>query len=257
MVKGLEIFRTAFQELTDHYVVIGGTACDILLGREGLRPRATKDIDIILVTEALNDRFVDRLSRFLKEGGYRSQEKGGERRQYYRFRDPSTPDYPMQIELFSRSEDAIESEKTGRFTHIAVGEEARSLSAILMDESYYRHTVEHASTVDGVRVASVDSIICLKATAFLDLDGRKKNGESIDQRDILKHKNDVFRMAVLLAENDRFPLPDALSADLRRFLDTVKDQLPGNDIMKSLNAGDSTVEILHAQLYRNFNMAQQ
>ena len=52
MVKGLEIFRTAFQELTDHYVVIGGTACDILLGRGGLRPRATKDIDIILVTEA-------------------------------------------------------------------------------------------------------------------------------------------------------------------------------------------------------------
>jgi hypothetical protein len=34
-------------------VIIGGTACDIMISEFGFRPRATKDIDIILLVEAL------------------------------------------------------------------------------------------------------------------------------------------------------------------------------------------------------------
>ncbi len=58
MVRGLEIFRKHFNEFTDNYVIIGGTACDIIIDNIGLTPRATKDIDIILVIEALSPEFV-------------------------------------------------------------------------------------------------------------------------------------------------------------------------------------------------------
>mgnify|MGYP000066516469 CR=1 FL=1 len=45
MVRGLEIFRQHFKDFTENYIIIGGTACDIVIDTVGLTPRATKDID--------------------------------------------------------------------------------------------------------------------------------------------------------------------------------------------------------------------
>jgi predicted nucleotidyltransferase len=60
MVVGLDIFRDFFKEHTDKYVIIGGTACDIHIDAAGFTPRATNDIDIILIVEALDSEFVKR-----------------------------------------------------------------------------------------------------------------------------------------------------------------------------------------------------
>ena len=49
MVAGLDKFREAFAGFTDNYVIIGGTACDIALSDTDMRPRATDDIDMILI----------------------------------------------------------------------------------------------------------------------------------------------------------------------------------------------------------------
>jgi hypothetical protein len=43
MVVGLDRFLDHFQGLEDTYVIIGGTACDLLLGSAGLGFRTTKD----------------------------------------------------------------------------------------------------------------------------------------------------------------------------------------------------------------------
>jgi hypothetical protein len=53
MVKGLEKFREYFKDFTGSFAIIGGTACDIAIDEAGLKPRATKDIDIILIAEVL------------------------------------------------------------------------------------------------------------------------------------------------------------------------------------------------------------
>lgn len=57
MVNGLEIFRTWFQDYSDQYVLIGGTAAAIALESAGLEFRATKDLDIVLHVEALTPAF--------------------------------------------------------------------------------------------------------------------------------------------------------------------------------------------------------
>ena len=53
MVIGLDVFKKYFEAYPDNYVIIGGTACDLIIDDAGFVPRATKDIDIILVVEAL------------------------------------------------------------------------------------------------------------------------------------------------------------------------------------------------------------
>ena len=59
MVIGLDIFREFFKDHASKYVVIGGTACDIHLELAGFTPRATRDIDIVLIVEALDTRLAN------------------------------------------------------------------------------------------------------------------------------------------------------------------------------------------------------
>ncbi len=42
MVIGIDRFKDHFREYEDEYILIGGSACDILLSEAGLTFRATK-----------------------------------------------------------------------------------------------------------------------------------------------------------------------------------------------------------------------
>lgn len=96
MVRGLEKFREFFRNYNGSYVIIGGTACDIAINEAGLTPRATKDIDIILIVEAISPSFVLKFWEFVKEGGYELKEQGDKDRRYYRFTKPENHEFPYE-----------------------------------------------------------------------------------------------------------------------------------------------------------------
>jgi len=75
MVRGLDLFRDYFKDYTDKYILIGGTACDLAMASMGLNFRATKDLDIILILEALDVEFVNAFWAFIKEGRYKNRQK--------------------------------------------------------------------------------------------------------------------------------------------------------------------------------------
>ena len=58
-MEGLEKFREAFDAYSDNYVIIGGTACDITMTGTMVRPRATHDIDMIVVVEKMTADFAE------------------------------------------------------------------------------------------------------------------------------------------------------------------------------------------------------
>ena len=70
MVIGIDVFREFFKDFSDSYLIIGGTACDIIIEEAGFTPRATDDIDMILIIEALSPEFVKRFWEFIKTGNY-------------------------------------------------------------------------------------------------------------------------------------------------------------------------------------------
>ena len=57
MVKGLDTFRRYFKGFEDQYVLIGGAACDIVFESNETTFRATRDLDIVLIVEALTPEF--------------------------------------------------------------------------------------------------------------------------------------------------------------------------------------------------------
>lgn len=239
MVRGLDIFREHFKDYAENYVIIGGTACDININELGLTPRATKDIDIILVVEALNSEFVKHFWEFIKSGNYGGKEKNMDDRKYYRFLKPKNEEYPFQIELFSRIPDLIDDlEEDSHLTPIPANTDISSLSAILMNDEYYNFTIEHSQTEQNIHKANTEALICLKARAYLDYKTRKENGEKVDDKQLKKHKADVFRLVLLLNGEDRFQLPQNIKKDLQEFTEAVKDNLPDSNIFKEMGAGN-------------------
>lgn len=86
MVTGIESFREWFRGNEEQYTVIGGTACDILMAEEGLPFRATKDLDIVLIIEALDAEFGRKFWNYVKAAGYEHCNKSSGMPQFYRKR---------------------------------------------------------------------------------------------------------------------------------------------------------------------------
>jgi hypothetical protein len=256
MVRGLEIFRQHFKDFTDNYVIIGGTACDIIIDNIGLTPRATKDIDIILVIEALSPEFVAHFWEFVKQGNYDVREKSEEDRKYYRFQKPQVEEFPFQIELFSRIPDLLDLDEGTHLTPIPVDTEISSLSAILMDDDYYNFTIQHSQLDNGIHLANTEALIGLKAKAFLDYKTRKENGEKIDEKQLRKHKMDIFRLLLLLTPEDNFTIAESIKSDIANFVEVVKDDLPDKQIFKEMGAGNVDVKELFGLLIVAFNLTK-
>jgi hypothetical protein len=216
MVNGLELFLSRFQRLEDCFVLIGGTACDLWMTDKGLSFRATKDLDIVLVAEALRPEFFERFWAFIRDGRYESHQQSDTRPSFYRFRKPGNTGHPFMMELFTHNYLNVPADL--HLTPIPAGEDISSLSAILLSEPYYRFVVGSRTTIAGVPTIPVECLIPLKARAYLDLLERKASGGQVDSNEIKKHRNDVFRLFVTLAPADRYPLPEQLRDDLGRFL---------------------------------------
>jgi hypothetical protein len=104
MVVGLQRFRDHFRAHSGAFVLIGGAACDARMTANTLTFRRTKDLDIVLVADAVDTAFADRFKAFVDEGGYEvRQRQGTGKREFFRFYKPKGDDYPFILELFWRA----------------------------------------------------------------------------------------------------------------------------------------------------------
>lgn len=221
MVKGLDLFKDYFKGFESCYTLVGGTACDFWLSELGLRARATKDLDLVLIIEALDSSFVSRFWEFTRLGAYEAYTDKQDRIHYFRFQKPKTPGYPDTLELFSRRLEALEPVYPGSFTVIPVDAGISSLSAILLDDDYYRFILATTERHDDLSLVIAAGLIPLKARAYLDLSKRKAAGEDIDSHNIDKHKNDIFRLALILPEEPLASVTGSIRDDLRQFFDLI------------------------------------
>lgn len=254
MVRGLNIFKEYFAEYPDNYVIIGGAARDLIIENAGFEPKGTKDIDVILVVEALTAAFVEQFWQFVKDGSYEHQEKSSGTQQYYRFYNPANQDFPFMVELFSRKPDEVLLTEPAHLTPIPVESDLSSLSAILLSDDYYDYILTHSFMEDEIHFANLESLICLKAKAFNDMTLRKAQEESIDSKKIQKHKNDIFRLAVTLTPAHFFELPPSIKTDLQDFTSAVTSDLPGKEVYKAWGMGSIEPENVFAQLIKSFGL---
>ena len=225
MVAGIASFIEKFRDYGDCYTIIGGTACDILMTEADTEFRATKDIDMILILEARQRDFIKIFWEYVIEAGYKFGWKNSDTVHFYRFTEPK-PSYPFMIELFSREPDYIKSTPTG-IIPIHVDDDISSLSAILLDDEYYSFMLDGRRNVSGVSVLDAEHIIPFKMFAWLNLKDRKQNNEHVNERDLKKHKYDVFRLLQIIDRSITVDAPGLVKENIIRFIrEIVLEDVP-------------------------------
>lgn len=219
-VRGLELFSERFADYRDAFILIGGAACDLWFSDLNLAFRATKDLDIVLIIDRMTPEFIDGFREFVEEGGYNEKQRNEDGPPVlYRFAKPGKDEFPYMLELFCREVPELKLDLDQRIIPVRM-ENAQSLSAILLHESYYRYLLNHCRESRGIMAADAAALIPLKARAWLDLTERKKTGEEVKKDDIKKHRNDVFRLAITLPGEPGNFLPEELAHDVASFLNS-------------------------------------
>jgi hypothetical protein len=147
----------------DSQRLLGGVACHEWLSTQGLAFRATKDMDTVLILEALDAAFVKRLWEFIEAGKYQGRFKSEDGRQLYRFAKPEDKQYPAMIEIFSRKPAGIDLAEGQHVVPIKLDENSASLSAILLNDDYYSLVREQHNEEKNLPFANPAALIPLKA----------------------------------------------------------------------------------------------
>ena len=222
MVKGLDTFRRYFADYEEQYVLIGGAACDIVFESNEAIFRATRDLDMVLIVEALTPEFGERFWNFIIAGKYRNKATNGGKPKFYRFDKPEDDSFPKMIELFCRSN--FELKNVEGITPIHIDDEISSLSAILLDDDYYKVLLDGKVVKNGLSILRPEYIILFKAKAYLDLNSKKESGGIIDSNDIRKHKKDILRITAELMLEKVSDMPASVNNDIHSFIDSLEQE---------------------------------
>lgn len=252
MVRGLEKFRDHFKKHLDKFILIGGTACSIAMENVGGGFRATKDIDIVLIIEMIDEAFQADFWKFIKQGKYRKRESNEEKRSYYRFQEPEDESFPAIIELFTKSPTTIGKSRKGHLTSIPTNPELSAFSAILLDDSYYEFILSGKTEIAGLPVLGPAWLIPLKAKAWMDLSAKRKRGDQIDESDIRKHRNDIFRIYRILSTDETLELPQTIKNDLQYFFSAIQKE---NVDLKSLGYREPDLNTVLTNLKAYYRLA--
>jgi hypothetical protein len=249
MVHGLEKFKEYFEEFADNYVLIGGTACDILMDDLGLDFRATNDLDIVLITESMTKDFRDRLQLFLNHGGYKNLNKSSGQEQFFRFSKPTNELFPKMIELFCRTSEEGPINLGDQFVRLEVDGNVISLSAILLNNAYYDVLLEGRTTIDGLSLLNTEVVILFKIKAWLDLSEKRSKGEEVQMNDIKKHKNDVLRLLTVISPSVKIGVDEEIQRDIKRFVEEMNAEPPDLKSLK-INARYEEMQQLLISLFQ-------
>ena len=249
-MTGIDRFREYFVAHEDQYAIVGGAACDLLFDSAGLDFRATRDIDMVLCVEVVDVAFARAFEAFLDAGGYQARERSDGTKEFYRFHRPADLNFPYMIELFSRRPGILDLPQGAILTPISVEDDVISLSAILLEDSYYGALQSTKRQLAGVTIIDETLLIPFKARAFLDLTDRAQAGENVVSKNIRKHRNDVFRLVQLLRTDAPIALPEPICRDLQRFVDqTASDRSLDPTAFGVPFSRDDAVDILR-EVYR-------
>ena len=182
MINGISIFREHFSNFKEQYTVIGGFACDLLMNDAGLDFRQTVDIDMVLTVEALTADFAKAFWLFIEAGGYQARQRSNGKPEFYRFVEPTNPAYPKMIELFSRPQSHVVLQPDTHLMPLHIDDEVSSLSAILLNDGYYRFLLDGRTVIDGISILDAEHIIHLKMKAWLDLKSKRAEGLHVNSR---------------------------------------------------------------------------
>ena len=127
------------------------------------------------------------------------------------------------IELFSRRTDSL-NDPPEVIIPIHIDDETSSLSAILLNDDFYNFMLEGRKVISGVSVLDAEHLIPFKMYAWLDYKDKKASGEHVNERDLKKHKYDVFRLLQIVDPESKINTSGLVKECINRFREEVRSE---------------------------------
>lgn len=210
--------------------------------------RPTKDVDMVLIVEALTNDFANAFWDFIEAGKYTARQRSDGKPEFYRFVDPKTPGYPYMIELFARPRSNISMTYKGHLIPLHIDDDISSLSAILLNEAYYSFLLDGRTSAETISVLDGVHLIPMKMKAWLDLNRQKAEGIHVNSRDLRKHRQDVFRLFPLINPDARIAAPEEVYQDIMTFINAVSE-LPFETKSIGISIGKEQILEIYQNLY--------
>ncbi len=232
MIQGIDKFKEFFQGYEENYIIIGGLATAMVMNDLGFIFRATKDIDLVVLSNN-NEAFLKRVLHFIEEANYKTKQRtdNPSRHNLFRFCDSEDRTYPEQLELFAIHDENSSIASNRHIIPIKTPEFYSYLSAILLDKDYYDLLIKHSTNIEGLHVATAEILIPLKIHAHLNLINTQHHYDN-------KHIKDIIRLCTVLDGEEKVQLRGRPSIDFKNFLpvfnsfeeDRVKNILKSSQI---------------------------
>lgn len=84
--------------------------------------------------------------------------------------------------------------------------------------------LEGRKIVQSIGILDAEHIIPFKMFAWLDLKRRKASGEHVNEKDLKKHKNDVFRLLQIVPTGAKILSSGLVKENILHFLTDVKNE---------------------------------
>ena len=78
--------------------------------------------------------------------------------------------------------------------------------------------------MEGISVLDAEYLIPFKMYAWLDLKERKANGEHVNEKDLKKHKYDVFRLLQIADRSKQVTIAGLVREKTERFLKEIAEE---------------------------------
>ncbi len=138
---------------------------------------------------------------------------------FYRFTEGKFG-YPTMIELFSRKLGYLLEIEEG-IIPIHIDDDTSSLSAILLNDDYYKFMMSGRRVVDGIGVLGAEHLIPFKMYAWINLLERKRAGEHVNEKDLKKHKYDVFRLLQIVTAGTKVESEGLVTESIHRYIEEI------------------------------------
>ena len=138
---------------------------------------------------------------------------------FYRFTEGKFG-YPTMIELFSRKPGYLLEMEEG-IIPIHIDDDTSSLSAILLNDDFYKFMMSGRRVVDGIGVLGAEHLIPFKMYAWINLLDRKRAGEHVNEKDLKKHKYDVFRLLQIVTTGIKVESEGLVTECIHRYIEEI------------------------------------
>lgn len=108
-----------------------------------------------------------------------------------------------------------------RIIPIHIDDDTSGLSAILLNEDFYKFMMSGRRVVDGIGVLGAEHLIPFKMYAWINLLDRKRAGEHVNEKDLKKHKYDVFRLLQIVTAETKVESEGLVTESIHRYIEEI------------------------------------